>query len=294
MTQILRPRRASIGEGTEVGRYLPTRSHTTVGAWCFLDLYGPSDVSDGPGMQVGPHPHVGLQTVTWLLSGEVVHRDSLGHHQVIRPGQLNVMTAGAGIAHAEESADRHPRWLHGLQLWVALPQALSQTAAAFQHLADLPVAEVGPARATVFVGELAGARSAATVHSPLLGAEITVVGAIPAELPVEREFEHAVVVVDGTVQVEGRSLPTGAGAYLPPGRHALAMAGEPSGRVVLLGGEPFTEPLVMWWNFVGSSADQIVSAREDWEADRRFGPVPGSQAPRVPAPALPPGRLVAR
>jgi len=291
------PRPASIGAAT-VSRYLPRRGRSTVGAWCFLDYYGPDDVDGGPGMRVGPHPHTGLQTVTWLLQGDVVHRDSLGSVQSIRPGQLNLMTAGAGIAHAELSPDPHPRWLHGVQLWVALPDAQRHVPPAFEHHPDLPVADLGAATATVLVGELAGVRSAATTFSPLIGADVTVTGPGRAAVPLAADFEHALLVVDGTVVVDDRSFPTGACVYLGRARTGLVVAGDPAGRFLLLGGEPFTEPLMMWWNFVGRTADDIVEARADWESPSdggtRFGDVAGHPAGRVPAPPLPLGRLKPR
>jgi hypothetical protein len=290
-TEILAPHRAAIGTDTYVTRYLPTRPRRTVGAWCFLDCYGPNDVADRAGMRVGPHPHTGIQTVTWLLAGDVVHRDSLGSVQEIRPGQLNIMTAGAGISHAEESPTPHPRWLHGVQLWVALRDVHRHAAPAFGHHPVLPEADLGGARATVFVGELAGARSPATVHSPLLGADVVVPTAVPSSIPLEPGFEHALLVVDGTVLVDERRLVAGDCAYMGRSRAGLRVAGAPSGRFLLVGGEPFDESLVMWWNFVGRSAEEIIEVRLAWEDGRGFGEVVGAAADRVPAPALPAGRL---
>ena len=292
--ELITPRRAPVGESTEVARYLPRRARTTVGAWCFLDYYGPDDVAAGPGMRVGPHPHIGLQTVTWLLDGEVLHRDSLGNVQPIRPGQLNLMTAGAGIAHAEVSPDPHPRWLHGLELWVALPDADRLAPPAFEHHPDLPVLDAGAASVTVLVGDVGGVASPATTFSPLVGADVRASGPPRSSVPLDPGFEHAVLVVDGSVVVDGSRLSTGDCAYLGRDRRQLVVAGDPSGRFLLLGGEPFTEPLVMWWNFVGRTAGEIGDARADWEAGRRFGDVAGEPGDRVPAPPLPPGRLTAR
>jgi len=291
-------RRADIG-GTSVDRYLPTRRRTTVGAWCFLDAYGPDDVDGLAGMRVGPHPHTGLQTVTWLFEGDVVHRDSLGSDQVIRPGQLNLMTAGEGIAHAEESPTPHPRWLHGVQLWVALPDTERGRAPAFEHHPVLPTADLGGARATVLVGELAGARSAATTYSPLLGAEVAVAPGRASLVPLDPDHEHAVLVVTGRVAVDGRSMATGDCAYLGRTRRQLSLATDDEGadspaRLLLLGGEPFGEPLVMWWNFVARSAAEIADARAAWESGERFGAVDDARSDRVPAPPLAPGRLVPR
>ena len=285
-------RPALVGTSSVVRRVLPTRRRTTVGAWCFLDHYGPDDVATGPGMDVGPHPHIGIQTVTWLFEGQAVHRDSLGHTQVIAPGQLNLMTAGAGIAHAEVSPVPRPRWLHGVQLWVALPGDQRHRAPAFEHHPALPVVEFDGGEAVVLVGELAGIPAPSTSYTPLVGAEVTLSGPGRSSIPLEPAFEYAVLGVDGPLQVAGRTLGAGEGHYLGLSRRALEVAG--SGRFLLLGGEPLGEPLVMWWNFVGRTHEDVVEARADWEAGRRFPPVPGYEGPRVPAPELPPGRLVGR
>jgi quercetin 2,3-dioxygenase len=178
---VVEGRKAAIGDGTEVRRLLPQRTLRTIGAWCFLDHYGPDEVSRGHGMQVPPHPHIGLQTVSWLFEGLVRHRDSLGSRQLIRPGELNLMTAGGGIAHSEESAAGRPPVLHGLQLWIALPEAERHTEPRFAHHADLPVVRDGAASVTVVIGEYRGERSPAEVFSPLAGFEVAVpTGAGPA------------------------------------------------------------------------------------------------------------------
>lgn len=291
--QPIEPRRAAVGESTVVARYFPSRRRTAVGPWCFLDAYGPDDVSGGPGMQVGPHPHIGLQTVTWLFDGEVLHRDSLGNSQLVRPGELNLMTAGAGMTHAEHSPTPHPPWLYGLQLWVALPDIDRSVAPAFAHHPNLPEVELDGATATVVAGHFAGAASPAAVYSALVGAEVRF-GTAPALLPLDSTFEHALLVVDGALVIEGRRLERGACAYFGTGRDHLAGAADPLARVMLLGGEPLGEPLVMWWNFVGRTTEEIAEARADWEAGRQFGALPGLEAERMAAPPLPPGRLVPR
>ena len=285
------PRRAAIGPTTSVDRYLPTRHRTTVGAWCFLDAYGPDDVEAGPGMQVGPHPHTGLQTVTWLLAGEAVHRDSLGSVVTIRPGELNLMTAGHGIAHAESSPAVHPRLLQGVQLWLALPGTSRDVPPAFEHLDNLPVVDLEGARATVLVGTFAGVRSPATVFSPLVGLEVAVDPPNPVGLPLDPDFEHAVLVLTGSVMLDGRLMATGSATYLGRGRSQVVLTATAAVRVLVLGGEPYGEPLAMWWNFVGGSHEEIVGAREDWAAGRRFGPVRGFDGEPIPAPDLPPGRI---
>jgi redox-sensitive bicupin YhaK (pirin superfamily) len=268
--------------GIPVQRSLPRRGRRTVGAWCFVDHFGPADVPEAA-MRVGPHPHIGLHTVTWVLEGEVLHHDSLGSEQLIKPGQLNLMTAGRGVAHAEETPPGATGTLHGLQLWVAQPEATRDGAAAFEHHATLPEAEVGGVVATVLVGEVAGAASPARADSPLLGADLVVRG--PGTLPLEPAFEHGLLVVDGPLTVDGMIVGPGSFAYFAAGRaeFGLAASGE-SGRALLVGGVPFGEPIVMWWNFVARSTEEMVQARQDWEAATdRFGPVE-SKLGRIGAP----------
>jgi redox-sensitive bicupin YhaK (pirin superfamily) len=272
-------RDADVG-GLTVRRSLPKRSHRTVGAWCFADHFGPAHV-ERASMQIGPHPHIGLQTVTWLLDGEVVHHDSLGSEQPIRPGQLNLMTAGRGVAHAEETARRTLGSLHGVQLWVAQPDATRHGDPAFEHHGELPRAELGPAAtATVLVGSVDGARSTARTDTPLVGAEVEVHG--DAAVPLEPRFEHGVLVVDGELTVDGTPLRPGSFAYVGLGRDELGVGGD--GRALLLGGEPFGESILMWWNFVARSRDEVDDAFADWQAAAgRFGAVESS-LPRIPAP----------
>ncbi|GGQ62581.1 pirin family protein [Couchioplanes azureus] len=282
--------------GMGVVRTLPSRHRRMVGAWCFLDAYGPHDLSGSAGMRVGPHPHIGLQTVSWLVSGEILHRDSLGHRQEIRPGQLNLMTAGRGISHSEETPAQHSAVLHGVQLWVALPGSDRDVAPSFAHHADLPVLTDGGLTATVLMGDLAGAASPARCHSPLVGAEITLAAGAGARLPLRPGFEYAILALDGAVKAAGATLEPGPLLYLGSGRAELSLSAGPPTRLMLLGGEPFAEKLVMWWNFVGRDHDDIVDARHAWEsdADGRFGTVQGYPGPPIPAPPMPITRLVPR
>ena len=269
---------ADVG-GLTVRRSLPKRAHRTVGAWCFADHFGPAQVADAA-MRIGPHPHIGLQTVTWLLEGEVVHHDSLGSEQSIRPGQLNLMTAGRGVAHAEETPVRTLGTMHGVQLWVAQPDATRDGDAAFEHHAELPRLEVDGAEATVLLGALGATRSPARTDTPLVGADIAVRG--PAALPLDPSFEHGVLALDGEIDVDGTPLRPGGFAYLGRSRDELVLRGD--GRVLLLGGEPFAETILMWWNFVARSRDEVDTAWADWQAgDGRFGDVV-SALPRIPAP----------
>jgi len=283
-----------LGRYTTVRRLLPQRPRRMIGAWCFVDQFGPDDVLGHPGMQVPPHPHTGLQTVTWLVAGEVLHRDSLGSLQTIRPGQLNLMTSGHGIAHSEESPAEHPPIMHGVQLWVALPEEARHQPARFEHHAELPSANLAGVTTTVVVGELGDLRSPARVHSPLLGAELLLEPGARTELILRSDFEYGLLALDGAVEVDGTELTPGGLLYLGEERTGAAISSEPGARLFLLGGEPFEEPLVMWWNFVARSDDEIRQAREDWAKGDRFGVVRGYAGERLPAPALPTTKLKVR
>ncbi|MEV4759691.1 pirin family protein [Micromonospora sp. NPDC049559] len=283
-----------IGRYTTVRRLLPQRQRRMVGAWCFVDHFGPDEATTERGMWIPPHPHTGLQTVTWLLDGEVVHRDSLGNTQPIRPGQLNVMTAGHGIAHSEYPPADRPRLMHGLQLWVAMPDSARHDPPAFAHHEDLPVLRDGDLTVDVLVGELAGVRSPARAYTPLLGAQLGLPAGATARVPLERTFEHGVLVISGGAEVAGVELTPGSLLYLGTGRPELTMRAGTDAKLLLLGGAPFDEPLVMWWNFVARSHEEIAEAREDWMAGRRFGPVVDDDAAPLPAPPMPTTRLKAR
>jgi quercetin 2,3-dioxygenase len=277
--------------GIEVHRLLPQRLLPTVGAWCFLDKFGPQHDD----MRVLPHPHIGLQTVTWPLAGRIRHRDSLGNDVEIEPGQLNLMTSGGGISHSEFSLGDRPL-LDGLQLWVALPAADATVEPAFERHVELPRYEAAGLRATVLMGELAGAESPATTYSPLLGAELVLTGGATATLPLRSDFEHALLLLDGAVTALDEDLGTETLVYLGSGRDQLELSAATDSRLLLLGGAPFTDELVMWWNFVGRSHEEIAAARADWERmdGQRYGIVPGHDGERVPAPELPSVRLAPR
>ncbi|GAA3441462.1 pirin family protein [Planomonospora venezuelensis] len=283
-----------LGRYTTVRRLLPQRRRRMVGAWCFVDHFGPDDVGGRPGMQVPPHPHTGLQTVTWLADGEIMHRDSLGSAQAITPGQLNLMTSGRGIAHSEQSPPDHPPGMHGLQLWVALPEEARHGEPRFEHHAELPVLRTGEATVTVVAGALGPARSPARVHTPLVGAEILFAGPGGCVIPADPGFENAVLVMSGAAEVAGTPLSPGSLLYLGRGRSEIPVGAAGPARLFVFGGEPFDEPLVMWWNFVGRSHEEIVRARDDWAAGRRFGTVGGCDAGPLPAPEMPTVRLKAR
>lgn len=273
-----------------VRRTLPQRARSLIGAWCFVDHYGPDDVHATGGMDVPPHPHTGLQTVSWLFTGEVEHRDSGGVHALVRPGELNLMTGGHGICHSEVSTAA-TSVLHGVQLWVALPAAHRSAARDFQHYVPIPVDRQG-ATLRVFLGALAGDVSPVDTYSPLLGAELLLPPGARLSLEVDEAFEHGVLVDAGVLRAAGRTIDRAELAYLTPGLSQLDLAneGDVPVRSILLGGTPFDEEILMWWNFVGRRHEEIVAFREAWEAgSEQFGAVTGylGAPPRLPAPPLP-------
>jgi quercetin 2,3-dioxygenase len=284
------PSRASQVGRLTVRRALPRPQRRTVGAWCFADHMGPVTVTEQDPADIGPHPHIGLQTVTWLVAGELLHRDSLGSEQPIRPGQLNLMSAGHGVVHAEESKGRYAGELHGIQLWVAQPERTRHAAPAFEHHAELPRVELGTADATVLIGETAGARSTARHDTDGVGVEL-VLRPGTAVVPLRPDFEHALIVLAGALAIDGAGgtvVEPGHLAYLGIGRDEIALTAREPARAVLLGGVPFEARVSMWWNFVARTHDEIDDARRAWAGDdeHRFGPVATSLA-RIPAPATP-------
>lgn len=282
-------RRASLGEGLWVSRLLPSRQQRMVGAWCFADHFGPSLIPPGEkAMDVAPHPHTGLQTVTWLLDGELLHNDSLDCRSTVRPGELNLMTAGHGISHSEETPPEHSNSLHGVQLWLALPDNLRNCEPSFQHHRKLPRLDENGSQLQVFIGSLGELHSPAQVFSPVVAAEIGLQAGAGIKLPLQADWEYALIVVEGQLQVTGTQQPLGTEAlhYFAPGAQQLDLScGQPA-RAILIGGTPFPEAIVMWWNFVGRSAEDITRARADWQAGTRFGTVTAYQGERLPAPEL--------
>jgi hypothetical protein len=270
--EVTAPKASQVGSLT-VQRILPRRARRTVGSWCFADVMGP--IPDRAAGGIGPHPHIGLQTVTWLLEGELLHRDSLGSEQPIRAGQLNLMTAGRGVSHAEEALGAGG--LHGIQLWIAQPEATRHGDPAFEHHAELPALDLAGGRATVLVGALGGVSSAARCDTEHVGAELRVAGRV--EVAVDPRFEHAVLAVSGPMAVDGTAVPEAHLAYLPPGRSSFHVHAPSRVVALLLGGLPFPDELVMWWNYVGRTRDEIRTAHADWGArDARFGTVSSSLA----------------
>jgi len=283
MADLLPGREVPLGKYTTVQRMLPHRERRTVGAWCFLDHFGPQSVINMPGMQVPPHPHMGLQTVTWLLEGEVLHRDSLGSLRTIHPGQLNLMTSGHGIAHSEESPKDHPPSLHGLQLWVALPKPSEEVEPSFQHhpAETIPALDLAGAKLRVVAGSAYGATSPVHVLSPLFYVDARLDRGIELTLPDEWP-ERAVYVVEGVVALDGE--PHGPGtmivmrADVPACISAIERA-----HVMVLGGAPLDGERHVWWNFVSSSRARIERAKADWRSGS-FPTVPGDETEFIPLP----------
>lgn len=272
--------------GLTIRRALPTDRRRMVGAWCFLDHAGPADLPPQAPMRVAPHPHTGLQTFSWMIEGEILHRDSLDCVQLLRPGQVNLMTAGRGIAHSEESQTAR---LQLAQLWIALPEADRFCEPRFEHFPELPRAALGGFSATVLVGRQGAARSPVPTATPLLGMDLSCAVAATAQFGLDPAFEHGLMALEGELAVT----PAGAGAeaiipgellYLPPGCGSLSLESRGPARLLLLGGPPFGEDVLLWWNFVGRSVAEIERYAADWNARRAFGEVRGYDGERLVAP----------
>ena len=287
-----------------VSRTLPQRGRATIAGWCFIDHYGAGDDTETEPMWVTPHPHTGLQTVSWLFSGEITHQDSLGSHAVVQPGWVSLMTAGAGISHSEVSAESKAG-LRGVQLWTVLPAAVRATAPRFEHFAAEQF-ELDNAELAVFLGSFAGVSAGGGHYTPLFGVELRLPAGVRWRVPLEVSHELGVLVDSGVLSMnranEELFVPSGnLGLATPAAGELWLTAGPEPVRALLLGGEPFSEPFVMWWNFVGGSHEEVAAAREQWQRDvvegqnasGRFGTVAGEQPP-IPAPAMPGVRLKPR
>ena len=285
---LINARKVWLGKTTEVARALPDREIRMIGAWCFLDHYGPEDIAHLPGMQVWAHPHTGLQTVSWLLAGEVEHRDGLGSQVLVRPGELNIMTAGHGIVHSEMSRPDKPPTLHGVQLWVALPGADRDIAPRFENYPDLPTLHRPGLSGIVLVGEFEGVRSPARSHTPLAGADLTLEPGASVGLALEPAFEYGVLMVSGEATVATTEVAVDQLLYLGLGRDSVQLTSSGGARMILVGGVPFEEEIVMWWNFIGRSHAEVVGYRAAWERrDDRFAPVVSRDEKVMEAPPMP-------
>jgi len=271
----------------EVRRVLPAREQRMVGPFIFVDQFGPAQLDIGAAMDVRPHPHINLATVTWLFEGAIDHRDSLGSFSTIRPGQVNLMTAGSGIVHSERSPqserDAGPK-LYGMQTWLALPDGKEEIDPAFEAVKDLPLIEDQCVTARVIMGDLWGAKAPTTTYAETIYAEIVLgpSGAIPIE---DDADERAVMLVGGEASLDGHALPLYSLMVLRPGTE-MVLTSNRGGRVMLLGGEAFTTRRHAWWNFVSSSKERIEQAKDDW-INGRFPKVPGDEVEFIPLPEKP-------
>lgn len=301
--EVIEPRLVPLGglRSMTVHRTIPARRRSTIGPWCFLDHYGPDDVAETGGMRVARHPHTGLATVSWLFTGEIDHLDSAGNSAVVRPGELNLMIAGQGITHSEISTAT-TRVLHGVQLWYALPQDSRFSSNHFEHFVPEPITTDG-VEVRVFIGELMGSRSpVVTRTAEMVGAELILTSGSCLDLELRPDFEYGLLAESGLVAVNGKEVPHRSLIYLPPGADSVPLAaGTEGARVILIGGIPFNERIVMWWNFVGRNHEEIVEFRRRYQAElgfeppasedlgkiRLFGEFPEKQDPPLPAPKLP-------
>lgn len=289
-------RTSIVGEDTPIRRALPHARRRMVGAWCFLDHAGPVQFAPGQGLHVGAHPHIGLQTFTWMIEGEITHRDSLGYEQVIRPGQVNLMTAGRGIVHTEDSVADGAR-LHAAQLWIALPDAERQREPAFANYAQLPKVQANGFVATVLAGTALGQTAPTLVYSPLVGIDLFAPSPARTTLALNPAFEYGVLVLRGNATVQNETLAPGELLYFAPGRPTVELHCDDTAQLLVLGGPPFGEDIVLWWNFVARTQAELVDALADWNTSRhakanpihsgRFGTVrPGCKAAPLEAPSL--------
>lgn len=288
----LQARKGSLGEGMEIARILPVRGRRMIGAWCFLDHLGPIAFEAGQGMHVGAHPHTRLQTFTWMIEGEIMHRDSLGSEQIIRPAQVNLMTAGHGISHTEDSVTPGAR-LHAAQLWIALPDAVAEQAPAFAHYPQVPQWQEQGCAWSLMAGSYGDRVAPTQLFSPLVGLEVLSEHGAQINLDLQPDFEYGLCALTGgfalpqATQADLQTFAMDELAYIAPGCSQLQLHVEPGTRLLVIGGEPFAEPITMWWNFIGPDMESVRSYRAAWEAnDPRFGSVPGATR-RLAAPALP-------
>lgn len=285
--QTITPATHDLGQ-FQVRRALPVRERTMVGPFIFVDQFGPAQLDIGKGMDVRPHPHINLATVTWLFQGAIDHRDSLGSFSTIHPGTVNLMTAGRGIVHSERSPEAEKAQgpqLYGMQTWLALPDGREEIDPAFEAVSNLPIIEDSGAKAIVIMGELWGEKAATTTYADTIYAEIVLgaQGAIPIEISAD---ERALMLVGGEADLDGEALGLYELTVLEPGRN-MTLTSRDGARVMLLGGEAFATKRHVWWNFVSSSRERINQAKDDWRKGR-FPKVPGDSDEFIPLPEAKP------
>ena len=280
-------RSAEIGRGTVIKRALPSRNKRMIGAWCFLDHAGPVTFPQGDGLDVGPHPHIGLQTFTWMIEGTMMHTDSIGSKQLIRPKQVNLMTAGHGISHTEVAPDSEIH-MHAAQLWIALPDDKINIAPQFDHYPELPVVEQDNIEFTVLVGSFLETQSPVKVHSELLAVDLTAKESATTRIPLNPNYEYGFLALEGTANINSHELDDNNLVVLERGLKEIEVQLHQGTRLLMLGGKPFESPILLWWNFVGRTQEELAIAREQWiNQDSRFGHIPDYDGPRLEAPAFP-------
>jgi redox-sensitive bicupin YhaK (pirin superfamily) len=277
---------AMLGGGLKIRRALPTMGKRMVGPWCFMDHFGPKPFDKSEKVvDVGSHPHIGLQTVTWIINGEILHKDSLGYEQLIRPGQLNVMTAGKGIVHSEETPVENVGEIHGVQLWIALPDVNRKADPAFEHIPELPIIENNGLRVHLFMGSAYGQTSPATVFSPIVGMEVQAQAGVH-QLELSADFEHAIMMVEGSMRASEQAIEIGGMYDLGKGRTRLEFQCVGHVRFMVIGGAPFGEEILMWWNLVAREQSEIKEALDHWNTGTYFDTVPAYKGERLKAPEL--------
>ena len=284
--QMIKTRQALLGEKLIISRALPTRERRMIGAWCFLDHFGPLRLQQGHEFDVAPHPHIGLQTFTWMMDGEILHQDSLGSRQLIKARQVNLMTAGRGIAHSEESIHSGGA-LQGVQLWIALPDSMRHMEPDFKHYSEVPVIEHEGLVIDLMVGELLGVKAPVSVYSPLIGLDINATKPVHTKLPLNPGFEYGILPLESEINIEGTLIDQHKLLYLGCGRTELELNIPDKARLLLIGGEPFNEEILIWWNFVGRNKQEIIEATNNWNNHTYFEEVRGYVGKRTAAPIMP-------
>jgi quercetin 2,3-dioxygenase len=287
-------RTSTLGQGLTIRRVLPSRQRRMIGAWCFFDHAGPMSYEAGQGVAVGPHPHIGLQTFSWLIEGRIRHTDSLGNEVWLEPGQVNLMTAGNGISHAEESDPGRAGRVQLAQLWIALPDFQRHCQPDFVNYPELPVSHLGDLELTVLVGEYGDLASPVDVHSPMVAIDIRSDGGDSTRLALEEDFEYGLMVLEESAEIGRERFEPGELAYLGTGRSTLDLTVPEGGRVLLIGGAPFAEDILLWWNFVARTPEEIEQAGADWQSGNRFGTVDAAVTPPLTMPDLDNVRLKSR
>ena len=284
--QMIKARQALLGEKLIISRALPTRERRMIGAWCFLDHFGPLRLQQGHEFDVAPHPHIGLQTFTWMMDGEILHQDSLGSRQLIKARQVNLMTAGRGIAHSEESIHSGGA-LQGVQLWIALPDSMRYMEPDFKHYSEVPVIEHEGLVIDLMVGELLGVKAPVSVYSPLIGLDINATKPVHTKLPLNPGFEYGILPLESEINIEGSLIDQHKLLYLGCGRTELELNIPDKARLLLIGGEPFNEEILIWWNFVARNKQEIIEATNNWNNHTYFEEVRGYVGKRIAAPIIP-------